>query len=111
VIVDAGMNDLIRPALYGSEHQIWAVHEKASTEVADVVGPICESTDFVARGREIPVMSRGELMAVMSTGAYGFSLASNYNSRPRVAEVLVSGKGYEVIRRRETYDDLVRLES
>jgi len=111
VIVDAGMNDLIRPALYGSHHQIWAVNEKTSTEVADLVGPICESTDFIARDRSLPTFVAGDLAAVMSAGAYGFSLSSNYNSRPRVAEVLVNGDAYEVIRRRETYEDLVRLES
>jgi diaminopimelate decarboxylase len=110
VIVDAGMNDLIRPALYGSHHQIWSVNEKRHTEIADVVGPVCESADFIAQERAIPEVSRGDLLAVMSAGAYGFSLSSNYNSRPRVAEVLVNGGGYEVIRRRETYQDLVRLE-
>jgi diaminopimelate decarboxylase len=111
VVVDAGMNDLIRPALYGSHHQIWAVREKSSMEVADMVGPICESTDFIARDRNLPAFTAGDLAAVMSAGAYGFSLSSNYNSRPRVAEVLVNGDSYEVIRRRETYEDLVRLES
>jgi diaminopimelate decarboxylase len=111
IIVDAGMNDLIRPALYASHHQIWSVTQKASTEIADIVGPICESTDFIARNREVPAFQRGDLAAVMSAGAYGFSLSSNYNSRPRVAEVLVSGNRYDVIRRRETYDDLIRLES
>ena len=111
IIVDAGMNDLIRPALYGSYHQIWAVEEKDSTELADLVGPICESTDFIAKDRELPAFVAGDLAAVMSAGAYGFSLSSNYNSRPRVAEVLVNGDKYEVIRRRETYEDLVRLES
>ena len=110
VIVDAGMNDLIRPALYGSHHQVWSVNEKTTTEVADIVGPICESTDFIAKGRELPAFERGDLAAVMSVGAYGFSLSSNYNSRPRVAEVLVSGKKYDVIRRRETYADLIRHE-
>jgi diaminopimelate decarboxylase len=111
IIVDAGMNDLLRPALYASHHQIWSVTQKASTEIADIVGPICESTDFIARNREVPAFQRGDLAAVMSAGAYGFSLSSNYNSRPRVAEVLVSGNRYDVIRRRETYDDLIRLES
>jgi diaminopimelate decarboxylase len=110
VIVDAGMNDLMRPALYGSHHQVWSVFHKTETQVADVVGPICESTDFIARNRELPAFQAGDLAAVMSTGAYGFSLSSNYNSRPRVAEVLVSGNKYEVIRRRETYEDLIRLE-
>ena len=110
IIVDAGMNDLMRPALYGSHHQIWSVSQKTSTQVADVVGPICESSDFIARNRELPSFEPGDLAAVMSTGAYGFSLSSNYNSRPRVAEVLVRGSRYEVIRRRETYEDLIRLE-
>ena len=110
VIVDAGMNDLMRPALYGSHHQVWSVSQKTSTQIADLVGPICESSDFIAKNRELPVFQPGDLAAVMSTGAYGFSLSSNYNSRPRVAEVLVSGNKYEVIRRRETYEDLVRAE-
>ena len=110
IIVDAGMNDLMRPALYGSHHQVWSVSQKTSTQIADPVGPICESSDFIAKNRELPVFQPGDLAAVMSTGAYGFSLSSNYNSRPRVAEVLVSGSKYEVIRRRETYEDLVRAE-
>jgi diaminopimelate decarboxylase len=111
VIVDAGMNDLIRPALYGSHHQIWPVRQEGSREKVDVVGPVCESADFFAQDREVPVLERGDLLAVMSAGAYGFSLSSNYNSRPRAAEVLVSGNSYEVIGRRETYHDLIRLES
>jgi diaminopimelate decarboxylase len=111
IIVDAGMNDLIRPALYGSHHQVWSVAETTSTGIADLVGPICESTDFIAKCRELPAFEPGDLAAVMSTGAYGFSLSSNYNSRPRVPEVLVKGSKYEVVRRRETYEDLVRLES
>ncbi len=111
VIVDAGMNDLIRPALYSAHHQIWSVEQKDTTEVADLVGPICESTDFIAKDRSLPAFAAGDLAAVMSAGAYGFVLSSNYNSRPRVAEVLVSGDSYEVIRRRETYEDLIRLES
>jgi diaminopimelate decarboxylase len=110
VIVDAGMNDLIRPALYGSHHQVWSVSETTKTEISDMVGPICESTDFLAKGRELPAFKPGDLAAVMSAGAYGFSLSSNYNSRPRVAEVMVSGNKYEVIRRRETYEDLIRHE-
>ena len=110
IIVDAGMNDLMRPALYGSHHQVWSVSQKTSTQIADLVGPICESSDFIARNRELPAFEPGELAAVMSAGAYGFSLSSNYNSRPRVPEVLVSGDTYEVVRRRETYDDLIRLE-
>src|SRR5436309_15634384 len=106
------MNDLIRPALYGSHHQLWPVREQASQnmETADVVGPVCESADFLAKDREVALLERGELLAVMSAGAYAFSLSSNYNSRPRAAEVLVTGETYRVIRRRESFDDLVRNE-
>ena len=86
------------------------MRESAPQEIADVVGPICESADFIAQEREIPVLHRGDLIAVMSAGAYGFSLSSNYNSRPRVAEILVDGDRYSVIRRREDFDDLIRLE-
>ncbi len=112
VIVDAGMNDLIRPSLYGAYHHIQpVVLSERETETVDVVGPICESGDFLARERALPQVAPGELLAVMSAGAYGFSMASNYNSRPRPAEVLVDGKTYHVIRRRETWDDLVRLET
>jgi diaminopimelate decarboxylase len=110
VIVDAGMNDLLRPALYGSHHQVWSLTKKPTLHVADLVGPICESTDFIARDRELPGFEAGDVAAVMSAGAYGFSLSSNYNSRPRAAEVLVSGDRFEVIRRRETWDDLIAHE-
>jgi len=113
LVVDAGMNDLIRPSLYGSHHQIWPIRaqtEQDQRETVDVVGPVCESADFIAKDREVAVLYPGELLAVMSAGAYGFCLSSNYNSRPRAAEVLVSGPSYEVIRRRESYEDLVRLE-
>jgi diaminopimelate decarboxylase len=109
VVVDAGMNDLIRPSLYGSYHRIQAVHAWAGEQeqVADLVGPICESSDFFARDRRMPAFQRGELVAVMSAGAYGFCMSSNYNSRPRAVEVLVKGDRYTQIRRRETYDDLL----
>jgi diaminopimelate decarboxylase len=112
VVVDAGMNDLARPSLYGSYHGVQAVHGGVGGEerVADLVGPICESTDFLAKDRVMPAFHRGELVAVMSAGAYGFSMSSNYNSRPRAAEVLVRGDEYFVIRRREDYEDLVRGE-
>jgi diaminopimelate decarboxylase len=110
LVMDAGMNDLIRPALYGSHHQLWPVRATELKEVVDVVGPVCESADFIAKDRELGVLETGDLLAVMSAGAYGFSLSSNYNSRPRAAEILVSGESYEVIRKRETYEDLVRLE-
>jgi diaminopimelate decarboxylase len=92
---------------------LWPVQagsKKSAKETVDVVGPVCESADFIAKDREVPILQPGELLAVMSAGAYGFSLSSNYNSRPRAAEVLVSGDSYEVIRRRESYEDLVRLE-
>jgi diaminopimelate decarboxylase len=111
VIVDAGMNDLIRPSLYNSYHQIQPVVKKErATMQADIVGPICESGDYLAKGRDIPEFERGELMAVMSAGAYGFTMSSNYNSRPRVVEVLVKGRRSYVIRRREMYSDIVRGE-
>ena len=111
VIVDAGMNDLVRPSYYGSYHQILPVIEETREEiVADVVGPICESSDFLAKGRKIPNLRSGELIAVMSAGAYGFSMSTNYNSRPRVAEVLVRDDKVFVIRQRENYEDLIRGE-
>src|SRR4030043_687447 len=111
VIVDAGMNDLVRPSYYGSYHHILPVNEEKREEiVADVVGPLCESSDFLAKGRRIPRLEAGELIAVMSAGAYGFSMSTNYNSRPRVAEVLVRDDQMFVIRQREEYEDLVRGE-
>ncbi len=111
LIVDAGMNDLIRPSLYDAYHNIFpVVKRKRKKAVYDVVGPICESGDFLARGREMPIVRQGEYLAVMSAGAYGFSMSSNYNSRPRAAEVLVKGEKHFLIRERETYDDLVRYD-
>ncbi|MFQ5839298.1 MAG: diaminopimelate decarboxylase [Candidatus Methylomirabilales bacterium] len=112
IVVDAGMNDLLRPSLYGSFHGIEPVldREGRGSVVGDVVGPICESGDFLAKDRTLPAMEPGELLAIMSAGAYGFTMASNYNARPRAAEVLVRGKDYSVIRRRESYEDLVRGE-
>jgi len=111
VIVDAGMNDLVRPSYYGSYHQILPVKEEKREEiVADVVGPICESSDFLAKARKIPMLHSGELIAVMSAGAYGFSMSTNYNSRPRVAEVLVRDDQVFLIRQREDYEDLIRGE-
>ena len=111
VIVDGGMNDLIRPALYGSYQAIQPVVEsKGEKIVADVVGPICESGDFFARDREINRPERGDLLAVMSAGAYGFTMASNYNSHPKPPEVLVDGERYYVVRKRESFDDLINGE-
>jgi diaminopimelate decarboxylase len=112
MIVDAGMNDLVRPSLYGAYHQIQPVEKKdRKSAVVDVVGPICESSDFIARDRELPEMKPGEMMAVMSAGAYGFSMSSNYNSRTRVAEIMVKGGRFYVTRKRETWEDLVLNES
>jgi len=109
--VDAAMNDLARPSLYGSYHAILPVGKAPRGKVtADVVGPICESGDFLARERAMPPYRSGDLLAVMSAGAYGFSMASNYNTRPRAAEVMVSGKRFEVVRERETVRDVFRNE-
>ena len=112
VIVDAGMNDLIRPALYQSYHEIVPLREPSTParESVDVVGPVCESGDFFAQDRELPAMNEGDLVALMSAGAYGFAMASNYNSRPLPAEVLVKGDRFSLIRRRQIMDDLVREE-
>lgn len=134
LIQDAAMNDLIRPTLYGSLHRVWPVRlpqgvperppidmsadpEKANpfldfagSQRQDVVGPVCESGDFLAKDRPLPVLERGELLAIFSAGAYGMSMASNYNSRPRAAEVLVTDATHRLIRRRETYADLIACE-
>jgi diaminopimelate decarboxylase len=112
VIVDAGMNDLIRPALYQSYHEIVAVREPTDSvrELVDVVGPVCESGDFFAQDRELTKLKEGDLAALMSAGAYGFAMASNYNSRPLAAEVLVTGNQFSLIRERQTFNDLVRGE-
>lgn len=110
VVVDAAMNDLIRPSLYDAYHEIQSVTSGDGKEIVDVVGPICESGDFFAHDRALPVVAPGGLLAIMSAGAYCFSMASNYNARPRPAEVLVSGSQHRLIRRRETYQDLLRAE-
>jgi diaminopimelate decarboxylase len=114
IIVDAAMNDLIRPSLYGAYHEIRPVNEAAvhrPKQMVDIVGPVCESGDFLAKERSLPNIQPDDLLAVMSAGAYGFVMASNYNSRPRVPEVLVKGGEFHVIRERETYDDLVKGET
>ncbi len=112
VIVDAAMNDLVRPALYQSFHRITPVQIKErETMDVDVVGPICESSDFLARDRDLPIMKQGEYLAVHSAGAYGFTMSSNYNSRPRAAEVMIDNGKTSVIRRRETYADLIAPET
>jgi diaminopimelate decarboxylase len=112
VICDAAMNDLIRPSLYGGYHRIEPVAPRTGpVDVADVVGPVCESSDFLGKDRELPPLERGDLLAVRSAGAYGFVMSSNYNSRPRAAEVLVDGARFGVVRARETEADLVRGET
>lgn len=114
VIVDAAMNDLIRPSLYGSYHEIRPVNEDAAHRAkhqVDIVGPVCESGDFLAKDRALAEVKPGELLAVMSAGAYGFVMSSNYNSRPRVPEALIKGGEIHVIRQRETNEDLIRGEA
>lgn len=110
MIVDAGMNDLIRPSHYNAYHRIEAVHASDGRTTADIVGPVCESGDFLGLHRDVDDAQPGDLIAVLSAGAYGFVMSSNYNSRPRVAEVIVSGGKYGVVREREQYSDLVRKE-
>jgi len=124
VIVDAGMNDLIRPPLYDAFHFIWPVSaaegfvpsrrdkdlDLDGTEIVDVVGPVCESADFFAKDRALPPVKRSDLLSIFTAGAYGFSMSSNYNARGRAAEVLVDGDKFKVIRKRETYEDLIALE-
>ena len=112
VIVDAAMNDLIRPALYGAHHEIVPVvqDDAAEDEEVDIVGPVCESGDFFARGRTLPVTKAGDLLAILDAGAYGLSLSSNYNTRLRPAEVLIEAAGPRLIRRRETYEELLAPE-
>jgi diaminopimelate decarboxylase len=112
VIQDAGMNDCIRPSLYGAYQAVWPVVRKEGGGIpVDIVGPICESGDFLAKDRLMPPLEPGDLLALMSAGAYGFTMSSNYNSRPRAAEVLVRGDRYWVVRKRETYEDLIRGET
>jgi diaminopimelate decarboxylase len=112
IVVDAGMSDLMRPSLYGAYHGIQAVsRNRRGSWTADVVGPICESGDFLALDRKMPIVRADELLAIMCAGAYGFALSSNYNSRARAAEVMVRGRRAKVIRRRERFQDLVRGEA
>jgi diaminopimelate decarboxylase len=112
VIVDAAMNDLLRPSLYRAHHEIVPVRKRSMPSItADIVGPVCETGDFLARDREMPDAMPGDYLAVMTAGAYGFALSSNYNSRPRAAEALVEGAAFRVIRARETYADLIRGET
>jgi len=112
IIIDAGMNDLLRPSLYEAYHEILQVRRKDAEPIkADVVGPLCESGDFLARDRELPRPKPGELLAVMGAGAYGFTMSSNYNSRPRAAEALVMEGKFYLIKERERYEDLIKGES
>jgi len=112
VVVDAGMNDLLRPALYQAHHQIEPVgRPRRGSELVDVVGPVCESADVLARRRRLPPLQAGNLVVLRTAGAYGMSMASQYNARPRPAEVLVDGRSWRVIRARESYKDLVRGET
>jgi diaminopimelate decarboxylase len=118
------MNDLIRPPLYDAFHFIWPVNvdkkfvpdrrdkelKLSGTDIVDVVGPICESADFFAKDRILPPVKRGDVLSIFTAGAYGFSMSSNYNARGRAAEVLVDGDKFSIIRRRETYEDLISLE-
>ncbi len=110
LVADAGMNDLLRPSLYDAHHEVRSVQEDGSVANADLVGPVCESGDYLARDRELPDAREGDLLAVMCAGAYGFSMASNYNSRPRPAEVFVRGDSWAVVRERESHADLVKGE-
>jgi len=111
LIVDAAMNDLLRPSLYGAYHEIVPLTRKSrATEITDVVGPICETGDFFARDRKLPLVSEGDLLAILDVGAYGSVLGSNYNTRGRPAEVLVDGAKAKVIRRRETLQDQLKTE-
>jgi diaminopimelate decarboxylase len=110
IVADAGMNDLLRPSLYDAHHEVRAVEENGSVAAADLVGPVCETGDYLARDRELPDAREGDLLAVMGAGAYGFSMASNYNSRPRPAEVMVSGDRWAVVREREHLADLIKGE-
>ena len=110
IVADAGMNDLLRPSLYDAHHEVRAMSEDGTVANADLVGPVCESGDYLARDRELPDAREGDLLAVMCAGAYGFSMASNYNSRPRPAEVLVRGDRWAVVREREGHADLIKGE-
>ena len=114
VIVDGAMNDLIRPTLYGAYQDIWPVQRSLASlgmTSVDIVGPICESGDFLGKNRKLIPLHPGDCLAIMSAGAYGFSMSSNYNSRPRAAEVLVSGGKFKICRRRESFEDLIRGET
>jgi diaminopimelate decarboxylase len=109
-VTDTGSNDLVRPSYYSAYHPVEVVRRAPATHVADIVGPVCEAGDFLALGCEVPPLQEGDLLAVLFAGAYGFVMSSNYNSRPRAAEVLVNDGAYRVVRRRETIDELMAAE-
>jgi len=112
VVIDAGMNDLLRPALYQAHHELEPVaRPRKGTEVVDVVGPVCESADVLAKRRRLPPLEGGDLIVLRTAGAYGMAMASQYNARPRPPEVLVDGRSWRIIRAREGYKDLIRGES
>jgi diaminopimelate decarboxylase len=112
IVTDAAMNDLLRPSLYKAHHEIVPAIQRDNGErgIFDVVGPVCETGDFFARDRELPEVAEGELLAILDAGAYGMALSSNYNSRPRPAEVLVKGRSAKLVRKRETISDLLKAE-
>jgi diaminopimelate decarboxylase len=109
-VTDTGSNDLVRPSYYSAYHPVEVVRRAPATQVADIVGPVCEAGDFLALGCEVPPLQEGDLLAVLFAGAYGFVMSSNYNSRPRAAEVLVRDDRYQIVRRRETIDELMAAE-
>ncbi|MEK8022892.1 MAG: diaminopimelate decarboxylase, partial [Candidatus Hydrogenedentota bacterium] len=112
VVVDAAMNDLMRPALYDAYHPVWHVKTPVGRQetTCEIVGPVCETGDFIAKGRVMPLPAAGDLLAIGSAGAYGMAMSSNYNLRPRAAEVLVAGTKASLVRRRETYEDMLQPE-
>ena len=110
IVIDGAMNDLIRPALYEAYHGVLPVDQTEKTIFGDLVGPVCESGDFLAKERELPAVKQDDLIAVQGAGAYAFSMSSSYNSRPRAAEIMVYGDRSQLIRARETWQDLVRGE-
>ncbi len=112
MVIDAAMNDLLRPALYQAHHEIEPVgRPRRGSEIVDVVGPVCESADVLAKRRKLPPLHSGDLLILRTAGAYGMAMASQYNARPRPAEVLVDGRSWRIVRARETYKDLIRGET
>jgi diaminopimelate decarboxylase len=110
IVADTAMTDLIRPSLYEAYHEIMPLKKTAGTVKGDLVGPVCESGDFIAKDRELPALGQGDMFAILSAGAYGFVMSSNYNSRPRPAEVVVDGDTYRLARERDTLEDIIARE-